>query len=439
MSNLSILQLPLDILVNIMTNLSFADLRNVMLTCKALRDLILANNSIWRLISRDCRERLILHNSSDNSQTLTLSWYNRCRISHNWCRGIYRSKVVIYHQINYMPWLKFHESQVLFLSVGSNLQCYPNDKKGLPNCKTTLWKLQVPTVKRFDVRTDDISRFVVKNNIIVCGNRDGCVAVYRMENPRRKPYLLHHLIDCHENGQVEVSAVEIVNSTHKPCIVTACDSIATLRFWSITPDINGTNGVTNSRSVCTNEINLGDNIGVRCVALNSTESKLSIGPNGNSKPLLLDINTSKLVLTFESTKNIKQAVRDVRWHNENIITFVTHSGMLQMLDTRTGNLVYEAIDPFQSTLYCVKSDGVNSILVGSSEYSRCVLFDARNPAHHVQMYFTQKKSSPIYSLDFDSTKLIAAADRSIAVLNFNINPYTVETRDYSHAFEFVNR
>jgi hypothetical protein len=70
-----------------------------------------------------------------------------------------------------MPWLIYHNSEVLLVSVGSELQCFPTDKKGHPVCKKTLWKLDVPTVKRNDVRTNDISRFVVTNNLLFCGNR----------------------------------------------------------------------------------------------------------------------------------------------------------------------------------------------------------------------------------------------------------------------------
>lgn len=54
------------------------------------------------------------------------------------------------------------------------------------------------------------------------------------------------------------------------------------------------------------------------------------------------------------------------------------------------------------------------------------------------MYFTQKKSSPVYCLDFDSTKLIAAADRGVATLNFNLNKSSARCRDYSQRFEFIN-
>lgn len=55
------------------------------------------------------------------------------------------------------------------------------------------------------------------------------------------------------------------------------------------------------------------------------------------------------------------------------------------------------------------------------------------------MYFTQKKNSPVYSLDFNTSRLVAASDRGVAVLNFNVNGTNIRGRDYSHAFEIVRR
>lgn len=60
---------------------------------------------------------------------------------------------------------------MLMLTVGSELRCYPIDRKGIPLCKNAIWKFEVPKVKRNDVRTNDISRFIMSGNLIVCGNR----------------------------------------------------------------------------------------------------------------------------------------------------------------------------------------------------------------------------------------------------------------------------
>lgn len=47
----------------------------------------------------------------------------------------------------------------------------------------------------------------------------------------------------------------------------------------------------------------------------------------------------ELLLTAENTSCARQVTRDIRWHNENIIAIVTHSGQLQMVDARTGLVV----------------------------------------------------------------------------------------------------
>lgn len=69
-----------------------------------------------------------------------------------------------------MPWLHICDSDKLYLSVGSELQCFRLNRNGIPYGRTA-WSFQVPMEKRYDKRTNDISRFVVKDNEIVCGNR----------------------------------------------------------------------------------------------------------------------------------------------------------------------------------------------------------------------------------------------------------------------------
>lgn len=55
------------------------------------------------------------------------------------------------------------------------------------------------------------------------------------------------------------------------------------------------------------------------------------------------------------------------------------------------------MDPFHSSLYCLKSDGNNALIAGASEFSRCVLFDDRQPGRHIQvililnLYFKKKR------------------------------------------------
>lgn len=386
--------------------------------------------TLWKSV---CRKKIVLIN--DKSELNTFSWYNRCRISNNWCKGIYRNKIIVQHNTNYMPWLQFCNSDKLYLSVGSQIRCYAVDKKGMP-CTKFVWSQEVPIIKRRDVRTNDISRFVVKDNVIVCGNRDGCAAGYSLNGDVR-PQLLFFIKDCHQNGEVEVSAIEKIDNT----IVTVSNNSPNIHLWHWSGDKKDSKSKTKSY-VMNNQvfrkkgIHLSNEVGCRCVSVNKQKDKLAVGLNGNSKPLLLDVNTCNFLMWNTLSRNVKEVVRDIQWHSENCIAYVTHSGKLQIVDARTTNVVYRTVDPFHASLYCLKTDSNNAMLVGSSEYSRCVLFDTRS-TKHVQIYFTQKKSSPIYSLDFDSTKLLAAADRGVASLNFNVSVSTNQIRDYSQTFEYI--
>ncbi|KAJ8711744.1 hypothetical protein PYW08_008698 [Mythimna loreyi] len=422
--------LPVDILVNIFKRLNIKDLHNVMLSCKIFYDLIKNDNTIWRPLARN---RLMI-DLSDSSKSNEL-WFYRCRTSHNWCKGYYQSKVVINHYTNYMPWLTFHKSEILLVSVGSELHCYPTNRKGFPNCREALWKVDVPKIQRQDVRTHDISRFVIKNNYIISGNRDGCLAVYIANNPRKRPWLQYHIQDCHGNGQKEVTAVEVLDSRNQIMVVTGSYVSNDLRFCSFSKEDNSnTTYILRGDEPNIKSISFYENAGTKCLALSESSDKLAIGLNGNSKPLVLDVYTPQFLMTADATKNPKQQIRDIRWHDENTILYVTHSGVLEMIDVRAREVVYNSKDPFQSSFYCVKSDGQWGIVAGSAEYSRCVLFDTRNQMNHVQMYFTQKKTSPVYSLDFDPYRLITAVDRGVAVLNFNITAASEQQKDYSHIF-----
>lgn len=83
----------------------------------------------------------------------------------------------------YMPWLKFHNSDIVLLSLGSKLSCYQTNQHGVKD-GPCIWNIEVPKVKRNDIRTNDISRFIFKHNLIVCGNR------------YLEPFFLHKLGTC---------------------------------------------------------------------------------------------------------------------------------------------------------------------------------------------------------------------------------------------------
>ncbi|KAI8437629.1 hypothetical protein MSG28_011882 [Choristoneura fumiferana] len=204
-------------------------------------------------------------------------------------------------------------------------------------------------------------------------SRDGCAIVYEYKGKKQPPRLLHHILDCHNEGRSEVSAVEMIQREDVSVVVTVSSNSPSLCYWNLRRNENDKNLFVSQKY---------DVEGFRCLALNQSQTKLAIGPNGNSKPLLLDVTTSKELSCKDLTPKPEQAVRDAQWHDENLVAYVTHAGNLQFIDTRTYNVVYDAKDPFLVTLYCVKTDGDRAILVGSAAHSRA---HRRTVVHKVRL------------------------------------------------------
>ncbi|VVD05475.1 unnamed protein product [Leptidea sinapis] len=341
--------LPSEILFQIFKQLSLQDIRSVMLSCKTFYNLIISDNLLWKYLFR---KKLIVH--SPNNPRITLTWYNKCRISQNWRKGIFRSMTIIHYTRSYMPMLQMFP-EVLYVSVGSKLKCYSTNI-GLHN--KLLWSLDVPNARRYDVRTKDISRFTVKENLIVCGKNDGSAAIFEIFEAKRKPRLLKHIKNCHGDGNV-VTAVEVIDHL----LVTG---------------------------------------GEICMNTNTAEDPY-------------------------------RSITDIHWHNQNEIVYVTFTGSIHLFDIRTGTITYETKDPIDASLHCVRTDKERAIVVGSSQFSHCVLYDLRSTRH------VQEKYSPVYSLDFDSTKLLTTGNKGVTMLRFNVNPRTTIVQDYSQAFRYSKR
>lgn len=417
------MSIPEEILINILKYLPLSDILNLMLTNKTMKTVIISLNTLWRLKSYHFTQ---INNKSGQN---VVSWYNKCRIFYNWSKGIYKAKVIIQHQTNYMPWLHICNSNKLYLSVGSELQCFKLNRNGFPY-GGTVWSFKVPTKRRHDKRTNDISRFVVKDNEIVCGNRDGCVAVYETNEHHITPHLLVHIKNCHEGGNEEVSAVEKVGNT----VVTVSNKSSNICFWQLERNSN-TCSIYGSSSYVSNkkEYTLPNDICCKSLAANTANDKLALGPSGQDKPMIFDVTKGIIISMTSTLLNCAKEVRDIQWLNEHSVAYVTYCGKVQVFDIRNSEVVYQSRDPLFSCLYSLKTDNDRVIVTGSSEYARCVLYDIRS-IYHLQMYFTQKKSSPVYCLHFDSTRLIAAADRGVATLNFNVNKSTIYSRDFSQRF-----
>lgn len=150
--------------------------------------------------------------------------------------------------------------------------------------------------------------------------------MYKVDNIRSQPLLIQHIDDCHNNGEVEVTAVELVRNNHDSYVVTASNDSSDIQFWLPNKQSDSRNNYqwnfksklcnTKSSQVGTYYFSIGEygfvylcsmklkpvvllftdymdialdeDIGVRCLAMNEKSNKLAVGPNGNNRPQIID-------------------------------------------------------------------------------------------------------------------------------------------------------
>ncbi|GBP38845.1 hypothetical protein EVAR_32361_1 [Eumeta japonica] len=169
----------------------------------------------------------------------------------------------------------------------TKLHCYRLDKKAPANL---IWKIVVPKRINVGVRTNDISRFLIKNNSIICGNRNGTISVYNLRNINSQPKLDYYAEDCHNSGKIEVSTVEITEKYHKPCIISASNDSPVVKFWKPQVSVSNyndnlqyskSNANEKKRLQSERDISIGECVGIRCLSMDKSENRLALGLNGN--------------------------------------------------------------------------------------------------------------------------------------------------------------
>lgn len=78
--------------------------------------------------------------------------------------------------------------------------------------------------------------------------RDGCFSLYRLDNIKQKPTFVQHVMDCHGNGELEVTAVELVNNTQQSYVVTASSYSPQVCFWHFNIDDKNDSNCTSARN-----------------------------------------------------------------------------------------------------------------------------------------------------------------------------------------------
>ncbi|XP_022905287.1 F-box/WD repeat-containing protein 4 [Onthophagus taurus] len=406
---MELLDLSLDTLIIILSYCRIQDILNLKLTCRRLNQIILyslPNSLFGGLLCTGQGTK----NIRDRSHVI-LSCMEKFRVLKNWRKGRYTEHSHFYDLRQSVATVQLEKEYVWFsrehrvfgykrrgktlqrnraisiyemsnyADVGKFIKGEKFLAAGANNGKVWVWFLDTANVTAIskEFHKNDINDIDVYDNFILSGGNDGQFGLFNVNREHLKVLLCNY-------GKVDN------------------------RIWSSSFNIMG------------DRVVLG------------TSSCKSVAPI-----CIFDSNRLDSPLNIFGTFLDKgSSVLDIKFLTNSVFLTCGHDTYVRKWDLRLGDICVQSYkDPFQSTIYCMDTDYVNTLLTGTQAHGRMVLYDMRSPKY-VQLYFLRScrgknRNSPIYSLSFDPLQIVAGTDRNLDLVDFS--GYETTGKDYSSLYK----
>ncbi|XP_046348031.1 F-box/WD repeat-containing protein 4-like [Haliotis rufescens] len=376
-SNLTVTDLPDDVIFLILSYLDVPSLGRICQTCTYLRALA-SSDSIWLRYSK--RHNIIKDRCCDSLK-------NKCRVAQNWAQGKFQEVTLIKNPVRLLPWLQ-HDDSRLFFSSKNCIKQYQVLKNG---------HLRENSQRHLRGPKEDVCRFVNKNNLTVCGCRDGTVMGWETSSGCQLfNYKLH---------SSDAQCVDIIET-----LVVSGSRDATVKVTSMQPDGN--------YSRLRKTLNVGAR--VWSLAVSSHGSLVASGSSGcgGVPPVTIwDLHSGEVVSQLGSDHKRGAGVLDMKFESPYTLLTCGHDTCLRLWDLRTHTCVSTWVEPFDSALYCLATDNDNAIMTGTARHGMTRRWDKRC-TNSLQMFYTGLCSSPVYSLAFNSRWMYVALDLCTNMVDF---------------------
>lgn len=437
--------LPSEVLLSVFRFLDLQSLGRVARVSRRFRDLVYAD-CLWMRPAADC----IATNAADPAVVARskqpLSARDKVRVSSNWRAGRYAESMLLVQNERYMPRLQL-EREALWVSWGNRIWSHPRAPSGGHVGRTTTRVLKG--------HTDDVSRFVVKDGLLVSGGRDRNLVCWDSASGE----FLFAKRYCHGS---EVSAVDVARADYSHQTIVTGSRDRTVKIWTLCHDgenghcnsnINSNNSVNNKNShvgkrnnymqhmdnfpALSGTVNIGDR--VWSMAADPEGRRVVVGSAGlGGVPALhlLDLERGGAgagappEAVGESALKKGAGVLDLHWHTQHTFLGCGYDASTRLFDTRCGSFVRRWEEPFDEAIYCLSTDNNMTLVCGTARHGLVRLWDMRASAP-VQMFYTahahRGQSSPAYSVAFDQSNLYVALDQCLNLLSFG-NPEDATNR-----------
>lgn len=362
--------------------------------CKRFAKLI-REDCVWRRFRRTIT---IIKDQRENNHDEGEERYYTCetrrlkdhvRVATNWKKAIYKNYTVLKYRVRQMPWMCM-DNHYIWITHKNHIRCFYQKCDGL---------LQECKKKQLQGHSDDVCHFVSRDDTIVSGSRDKSICGWNA--------LTGEKLFCHPHRHTD----EVTSVDFQGDIMVSGSRDSRLKIWSMSQPHNE----SLRHSIAAQDR-------VWSVAMSPGGCSFASGTAGcrGISPLRLwDLNTGRLSCILDLEHRNGAGVLDMHYDTPTLLLTGGYDTYVRMWDTRIQQCVIQWEEPYDSAIYCLKSDGHNAIVTGTARYGMVRVWDKRK-TQHVQMYYTARDSSPVYSLAFDSAHLYVALDRSIKMLDFNV-------------------
>lgn len=319
-----------------------------------------------------------------------------------------------------MPWLQLDDG-CLWSTNENAVECFLLARSGRPACRDN--RRREDDLKRGgggervcrDVQrtvrlsgVGDVCQFVYRDNVIVAGTTGGCVCAAVSTDAG---LVLPRYSLCH------TSVVHSVDFTRSVVVSGSRDATVKVSRLQLDDDDD-----VDDRSEVLGSVSVGDR--VWSVAISSDASCFVCGTAAvrQSCPLSVwHLDRIQQVGCLGQDYRHGAGALDIEFDSAFTLLTCGYDTIVRLWDLRASlwHCVSAWEEPFDSALYCVKSDGNHAFLVGTSRHSLVRLWDKRH-RRPVQMYYTSRANSPVYSLAFNSQQLFSALDTGVHCLNFSL-------------------
>jgi len=389
--------MPSEIILTVFNHLNQSDLARCARVCRRFRDLTTAD-CLWmgkakESLATNCQDSEM----KSKSVQPWISAQDRVRISQNWVRGHYAEMQLIVQDIRYMPRIQL-DAETIWVSWGAQVWAHPRRSDGTV-CRTASQLLRG--------HSDDVSRFVVRDGLVVSGGRDKTLVGWRQYGGRHYEFAFAKRY-CHGS---EVSAVDVAD---KGSIVISGSRDQLVKVWRLADD---------DFLSPISTINIGDRIWSLATSKAGCVAVGSAGLYGIPSLTLLDLATG---VRQDIGAGLRKGagMLDLNWIDETKLLSCGYDSYARLWDIRSGTCVRKWEEPFNEAIYCMSTDNNMTLVCGTARHGLVRLWDMRH-TQPVQMYHIKHprigQSSPVYSVSFDQSNLYVALDQCLSLVSF-VNP-----------------